>query len=67
MLDALNRAEYCRELAEECRRLASTTLSAQMSIRYSCMAEGYSKLADGRLGLQRLAALAAIAENILTN
>jgi hypothetical protein len=47
MLDALNRAERYRELAEECRRLAANSLSAQMRTRYSRMAEDYSKLAEG--------------------
>jgi hypothetical protein len=51
MLDALNRAERYRELAEECRRLAANSLSAQMRTRYSRMAEDYSKLAEGRTGL----------------
>jgi hypothetical protein len=38
MLDALNRAERYRELAEECRRLAANSLSSQMRTRYSRMA-----------------------------
>jgi hypothetical protein len=67
MLDALNRAERYRELAEECRRLAATSLSAQMRTRYSCMAEDYSKRAGGRTGPQRLAALSTIAENTMAN
>ena len=59
MLDALNRTERYRELAEECRRLAATSLSTQMRTRYSRMAEDYSKLAlvEGRTGLHQLAAL----------
>jgi hypothetical protein len=65
MLDALNRAERYRELAEECRRLAANSLSAQMRTRYSRMAEDYSKLAEGRTGLRRLAALATVAENTM--
>jgi hypothetical protein len=31
------------------------------------MAEDYSKLAEGRTGLRRLAALATVAENIVAN
>ena len=46
MLDTLNRAERYRDLAEECRRLATTTLSAQMKNRYSLMAKDYILLAD---------------------
>jgi len=67
MLDALNRAERYRELAEECRRLASNCLSAQRRASDSSMAEEYSKLADGRTGLRRLAALATVAENTMAN
>jgi hypothetical protein len=46
MLDTLNRAERYRDLAEECRRLATTTLSSQMKNRYSLMAKDYILLAD---------------------
>ena len=46
MLDALNRAERCSDLARECRRLASTSSSGQMTERYSRMAEHYSLLAE---------------------
>jgi hypothetical protein len=46
MLDALNRAERCRDAARECRRLAATSSSRQMRKRYSRMAEHYSLLAD---------------------
>jgi hypothetical protein len=67
MLDVLNRAERYRELAEECRRLAATSLSAQLRTRYSCMAQDYRKRAEWRTGLQRLAALSAIAENTMAN
>jgi hypothetical protein len=45
MLDALNRAELYRDLAEECRRLATTTISKQMRNRYLLMANDYSLLA----------------------
>ena len=67
MLDALNRAERYRKLAEECRRLAANSLSAQMRARYSRMAEDYSKLVEGRTGLRRPAALATVAENTMAN
>jgi hypothetical protein len=46
MLDTLHRAERYRDLAEECRRLATTTLSSQMKTRYSLMAKDYILLAD---------------------
>jgi hypothetical protein len=46
MLDKLNRAERYRDLAEECRRLAATTLSSQMKNRYLLMAKDYILLAD---------------------
>lgn len=46
MLDTLNRTERYRDLAEECRRLATTTLSSQMKNRYSLMAKDYILLAD---------------------
>lgn len=44
MLDALNRAERCRDAARECRRLAATSPSRQM--RHSRMAEHHSLLAE---------------------
>jgi hypothetical protein len=46
MLDVWNRTEYYRDLAEECRRLATTSLSSQMKNRYSLMAKDYILLAD---------------------
>jgi hypothetical protein len=45
MSDPSYRAEHCRDLAEECRHLAATTLSSQMRIRYLVMADNYSTLA----------------------
>jgi hypothetical protein len=58
--------EYYRDLAEECRRLAVTTLSAQMRNRYSQMAESYHTLAeaegDGHPTRRRLANATAQAE-----
>jgi len=46
MLDAWNRAEHCRDLAEECRRLATITLSSQMKKCYLLMAKDCVLLAD---------------------
>jgi hypothetical protein len=45
MLNAWNRPDY-RDLAEECRRLAASTLSDQMRNRYLLMAKDYTLLAD---------------------
>lgn len=47
MLDVRNRAEHYRDLAEECGRLATSTLSSQMKERYLLMARDYILLADG--------------------
>jgi hypothetical protein len=46
MLDALNRAERYRELAEGCRRLATIGFSVETRNHYLRMAEHYSLLAD---------------------
>jgi hypothetical protein len=46
MLNTWIRAEHYRKLAEECRRLAATTLSNQMRNRYLLMAKDYTLLAD---------------------
>jgi hypothetical protein len=46
VLDAWNRAAHYRDLAEECRRLATITFSTQMRNRYSEMADQYSLLAE---------------------
>jgi hypothetical protein len=46
VLDAWNRAEHYRDLAEECRRLATGTLSSRMKKRYLVMAREYILLAD---------------------
>jgi hypothetical protein len=60
MLDTGIRAEHYRDLAEECRRLAVTSLSTQMRIRYWRMAENYCTLAEAEgaehARLKRLAA-----------
>jgi hypothetical protein len=45
MLDAWARPNY-RDLAEECRRLAASTLSGQMKNRYLLMAKDYNLVAD---------------------
>jgi hypothetical protein len=46
VLDAWNRAEHYRDLAEECRRRATGTLSSRMKKRYLVMARDYILLAD---------------------
>jgi hypothetical protein len=46
VLDAWNRAEHYRDLAQECRRLATGTLSSRMRKRYLVMARDYILLAD---------------------
>jgi hypothetical protein len=46
MLDTRNRAGPYRELAEECRRLATSTPSSQIKKRYLLMAQDYMRLAD---------------------
>jgi len=46
MLDALNRAERYRELAEGCRRLPTIGFSVETRNHYLRMAEHYSLFAD---------------------
>jgi hypothetical protein len=46
MLDALNRAERYRELAEGCRHLAAIAFSAETRNHFLRMAEHYSTLAE---------------------
>jgi hypothetical protein len=46
MSDQLYRAEYYRDMAEECRRLGVTSFSARMRNRYWRMAENYRMLAE---------------------
>jgi hypothetical protein len=46
MLDKWNRAERYRDRAEECCRLATSTLSSQMKKRYLLMAKDYTLLTD---------------------
>ena len=46
MLGAWNPAEHYRDLVEECRRLAATSLSSQMRNCYSQMPDEYGTLAE---------------------
>src|SRR5262249_27272104 len=46
MSNAMYRAERCRDLAEECRRLAAMSPSTEMRKHYSRMAERYGTLAQ---------------------
>jgi hypothetical protein len=46
MLDELYRAERCRDLAEEYRRVAALCASIEMRNHYSRISERYSKLAE---------------------
>jgi hypothetical protein len=46
MSDASNRADRCRDLAEQCRRLAAISSSADIRDRYLRMAEHYSTRAE---------------------
>jgi hypothetical protein len=46
MLGSWNRAEHYRDLAEECRRLATFTFSGQMRRRYSQMADHYTIVSE---------------------
>ena len=46
MLDAWNRAEHYLDLADECRRLATFSLSSQLRNRFSQMADQYGMLAE---------------------
>jgi hypothetical protein len=48
MLDTWNRAERCRDLAEEFRRRAAMCSSTENRDRYLRMAERLSTLAEGR-------------------
>jgi hypothetical protein len=48
MSDALYRAERCRDLAEEFRRLSQMCTSPEMRDHYSQMAEHYSLLAEAK-------------------
>jgi hypothetical protein len=67
MWDALNRGESYRDLAEECRRLAASSLSPQMRNRFSRMADNYSTLAEGRTSLRGLAVLMRVAATATAN
>jgi hypothetical protein len=48
MSDALYRAERCRDLAEEFRRLSEMCTLPEMRNHYSQMAEHYSSLAEAK-------------------
>jgi hypothetical protein len=48
MSDALYRAERCRDLAEEFRRLSEMCTTPEMRSRYSQMAEHYSSLGQAK-------------------
>jgi hypothetical protein len=48
MLSASNRAERCRELAKECRRLAAISSSIDIRDRYLRIAEHCSALAEAK-------------------
>jgi hypothetical protein len=47
-MDTCNRAERCRELAEECRRRATLCISIENRNHYLRIAEHLSALAEGR-------------------
>jgi hypothetical protein len=47
MLDQWNGAQRCRDLAEECRRLAAIGPSNEIRNRYLRMAEALQRVADG--------------------
>jgi hypothetical protein len=46
MSDALNRAERLRDMAEECRKAAALSSSAQMRNHYLRLEEHYDVLAE---------------------
>lgn len=46
MLDALNRAKRCRELAKGCRGLAAIAFSTETRNHFLSLAEHYSTQAD---------------------
>jgi hypothetical protein len=48
MSDALKRAERCRDLAKECRRLAAISSSIDIRDRYLRIAEHCSALAEAK-------------------
>ncbi len=63
MLNTRNRAEPYRELAEECRRLATSTPSSQIKNRYFLLAQDYSWLADQKEQAQAYRTPATVEEN----
>jgi hypothetical protein len=63
MLDTWNRAERCRDLAEECRRLATSTSSSQMKNRYLLIAQDFIRLAGLKEQAQAYRPPATVEEN----
>jgi hypothetical protein len=62
MLDTRNRSPY-RELAEECRRLATSSPSSQVKNRYLLLAQDYGWLADLKEQAQAHSTPATLGEN----
>jgi hypothetical protein len=62
MLDTRNRSPY-RELAEECRRLATSSPSSQVKNRYLLLAQDYEWLADLKEQAQAHGTPATLEEN----
>jgi hypothetical protein len=62
MLDTRNRSPY-RELAEECRRLATSSPSSQVKNRYLLLAQDYGWLADLKEQAQAHGTPATVEEN----
>jgi hypothetical protein len=67
MLDAWNRAERYFDLAEECRRLATSTFSSRMKKRYLLMAKDYILLADIEAQAAAVPHQATVSENAMTS
>src|SRR5215471_19360649 len=63
MFDTRNRAEPYRELAEQCRRLATSTPSSQIKNRYLLLAQDYMWLADLKERAHAYRTPAAVEEN----
>jgi len=65
MSNALYRAGRCRDLAEECRRVATLCTSTELRRHYSLLSEHYSTLAEteelGALACGRLGSSTALA------
>jgi hypothetical protein len=63
MLDTRSRAEPYRDLAKECRRLATSAPSSQMKNRYLRMAQDYTWLADLKEQAHACSTPATVEEN----